>query len=165
MASVIHRSAAQSSLDPLLLQQFTRQEIRQIAELSGNINFNAEIRAYQQNILAFLRLHRAVGSGISPRATQHLISLAKYSFSMIVNPPHADLSRCLAVIHGQTYVSPSLVALAIRKIYPHRITILEPEDERSVQYGSDLKAVSAVLRGYYPSRVIEEVLASVEIPV
>lgn len=84
---------------------------------------------------------------------------------MIVNPPHADPSRCLAVIHGQTYVSPSLVALAIRKIYPHRITILEPEDERSVQYGSDLKVVSAVLRGYYPSRVIEEVLASVDIPV
>ena len=79
--------------------------------------------------------------------------------------PFADLTRYLAVIHGQTYVSPSLVALAIRKIYPHRVTILEPEAERSVQYGSDLRAVAAVLRGYDPSQVIEEVLASVDMPV
>ena len=84
---------------------------------------------------------------------------------MIVYPSHTDISRYLAVIHGQTYVSPSLVALAIRKIYPHRITILEPEAERSIQYGSDLKAVSAVLKEYHPSKVIEEILASVDIPV
>ena len=78
---------------------------------------------------------------------------------------YADLARHLAAIHGQTYVSPSLVALAVRKIYPHRITIVQPEAERSVQYGSDLKAVSAVLKDYHPSQVIEEVLVSVDIPV
>lgn len=84
---------------------------------------------------------------------------------MIFYPSHADLLRLLAVLHDQTYVSPSLVTLAVRKIYPHRVTIAQPEDERSVQYGSDLKAVSAVLKGYHPSQVIEEVLASVDIPV
>ena len=78
---------------------------------------------------------------------------------------HADLSRHLAVIHDQTYVSPSLITLAVRKIYPHRITIVQPEAERSIQYGSDLEAISALLEGYHPSRVIEEVLASVDIPV
>lgn len=110
-------------------------------------------------------MHRAVGSGISPRATQQLIILVKYSVSAVVYPSYADLDRYIAVIHGQNYVSPSLVALAIRKIYPHRITIIEPEAERSIQYGSDLKAVSAVLKGYHPSQVIEEVLASVDIPI
>lgn len=84
---------------------------------------------------------------------------------MFQYPSHADGNRYLAVIHGQTYVSPSLVALAVRKIYSHRITIVEPEAERSLQYGSDLRAVSAILKGYNPSRVIEEVLASVDIPV
>ena len=82
---------------------------------------------------------------------------------MTFHPSHADLSRLLAVLHDQTYVSPSLVALAVRKIYPHRVTITQPEAERSVQYGSDIKAVSAVLNGYHPSQVIEEVLASVDI--
>ena len=146
------------------LHNFTQQEIRHIAELSANITFTAEIRAYQQNIVIFLRLHRAVGGGISPRATQHLISLAKYIVSMHSPSSYADLERHLAAIHGQTYVSPSLIALAVRKIYPHRITIVQPEAERSVQYGSDLKAVSAVLKDYHPSQVIEEVLASVDIP-
>ena len=147
------------------LHKFSQQEIRQIAELSANITVTAEIRAYQQNIVVFLRLHRAVGGGISPRATQHFISLAKFSVSMHSPSSCADLDRHLATIHGQTYVSPSLVALAVRKIYPHRITIVQPEAERSVQYGSDLKAVSAVLKGYHPSQVIEEVLTSVEIPI
>ncbi len=102
---------------------------------------------------------------MSPRATQQLTHLVRYSVSIVTNAPYADLDRYLAVIHGQTYVSPSLVALAVRKIYPHRVTIVAPEAERSVQYGSDIKAVSAILKGYHPSQVIEEVLSSVDIPI
>ncbi|EAT82451.1 hypothetical protein SNOG_10116 [Parastagonospora nodorum SN15] len=70
----------------------------------------------------------------------------------------------LAPLHGLTYVSPSLVALAARKIYPHRILITEPEDERSMQWGSSLEAVKAVLDGVTEEDVIEEVLQSVEVP-
>lgn len=149
VSSVIHRSSAQYSSDIVPPHSFTQQEIRQLAEVSEDINFTAEIKAYQQNIITFLRLHRAVGSGVSPRATQHLTNLVQY----------------LAIIHGQSYVSPSLVALAIRKIYPHRVTITGPEAERSIQYGSDFQAASAVLKGYDPSQVIEEVLASVDTPI
>ncbi|KAF6222159.1 hypothetical protein HO133_001245 [Letharia lupina] len=149
VSSVIHRSSAQYSSDIVPPHSFTQQEIRQLAEVSEDINFTAEIKAYQQNIITFLRLHRAVGSGVSPRATQHLTNLVQY----------------LAIIHGQSYVSPSLVALAIRKIYPHRVTIIGPEAERSIQYGSDFQAASAVLKGYDPSQVIEEVLASVDTPI
>ena len=61
-------------------------------------------------------------------------------------------------------MTPSLVALAARKIYPHRITITTPENERSMQYGSDLAAVAAMLEGFTPEQVIEEVLAAVEVP-
>lgn len=70
----------------------------------------------------------------------------------------------LAPLHGLTYVSPSLVALAARKIYPHRIVITAPEDERSMQWGSSLEAVKAVLDGVTEEEVIEEVLQSVEVP-
>jgi hypothetical protein len=70
----------------------------------------------------------------------------------------------LAPLHDLDYISPSLVALAARKIYPHRIVITAPEDERSMQWGSSLEAVKAVLDGVTEEDVIEEVLQSVEVP-
>ena len=57
-----------------------------------------------------------------------------------------------------------MVALAARKIYPHRIVITAPENERSMQWGSSLEAVNAVLEGVTVEDVIEEVLESVEVP-
>ena len=84
---------------------------------------------------------------------------------MDAHPCYANLNRYLAVINGQTYISPSFVALGIRKIYPHRVIIARPETERSVQYGSQLSAVSALIQGYTPGQVIEEVLDLVEIPI
>lgn len=57
-----------------------------------------------------------------------------------------------------------MVALAARKIYPHRIIITVPENERSLQWGSSLEAVKAVLAGVTADEVVEEVLQSVEVP-
>lgn len=54
--------------------------------------------------------------------------------------------------------------MAARKIYPHRIEITTPENERSMQYGSDLAAVTALLKGVTAQQVIEEVLVAVEAP-
>ncbi len=70
----------------------------------------------------------------------------------------------LAPLHGLNFVSPSLVALAARKIYPHRIIITTPENERSMQWGSSIEAVRAVLEGVKVEDIIEEVLESVEAP-
>ena len=125
---------------------------------------SAEVKAYLQNIVTFLRMNRAVGGGISPRATKHFDLLVKYvsgdSFFTIL----LTQLRYLAPLHGLDYVTPSLVALAARKIYPHRISITTPEDERSMQYGSDLTAVTALLEDITPEAVVEEVLAAVEAP-
>ena len=57
-----------------------------------------------------------------------------------------------------------MVALAAKKIYPHRITIAVPEKERSMQYGSDLEAVKELLDGVTSETVVEAVLNSVECP-
>jgi len=76
----------------------------------------------------------------------------------------ADCHSVLAPLHGLDYISPSMVALAARKIYAHRITITTPENERSMQWGSSLEAVKAVLEGVTVEDVIEEVLESVEVP-
>jgi len=56
------------------------------------------------------------------------------------------------------------VALAVRKIYPHRIVFNTPETERSVQWGSDPKEVAVYLAGVTPASVIEEVLQNIDVP-
>ncbi|KAF2251802.1 hypothetical protein BU26DRAFT_502400 [Trematosphaeria pertusa] len=115
---------------------------------SQEVQISSEVRAYLHNIVVFMRLHRAVAGGISAMATRH--------FNI--------LSRALAPLHDLSYITPSLVALAARKIYPHRIAIASPENERSMQWGSSLDAVKAVLEGVTVEDVIEEVLQSVEVP-
>ncbi|EHK99979.1 hypothetical protein M7I_4062 [Glarea lozoyensis 74030] len=66
----------------------------------------------------------------------------------------------------QLNILTSFQALAARKIYPHRIHIVKPERERSMQWGSDVDAVSALLEGVGPEDVIEDVLgtAGPEVP-
>lgn len=63
-----------------------------------------------------------------------------------------------------TFVTPTLVALAAKKIYPHRIEIVTPAKERSMQWGSDIDAVAAALEGVGPETVIDDVLGMVEVP-
>ncbi|KAF2658937.1 hypothetical protein K491DRAFT_702587 [Lophiostoma macrostomum CBS 122681] len=127
---------------------FSQDEINQLTKLTSEVRISSDVRAYLHNIVVFMRLHRAVGGGISAMATRHFDAL----------------SHALAPLHGLTYISPSLVALAARKIYPHRIVITVPERERSMQWGSSLEAVKAVLEGVTVEDVIEEVLQSVEVP-
>ncbi|KAK4696517.1 hypothetical protein P7C71_g1412, partial [Lecanoromycetidae sp. Uapishka_2] len=130
------------------LNQELQLDIQTLSELGEQATISAEVKAYLHNIVTFLRMHRAVGGGISPRATQH--------FNILV--------RCLAPLHGLKFVTPSLVALAARKIYSHRISILNAQDERSMQYGSDLAAVKTILEGITPEQVIDFVLDEIEVP-
>lgn len=129
----------------------------------NNAKISSEVRAYLHNIVVFMRLHRAVAGGISAMATRHFNTLAQY-VPIVYHPKQTDIHSALAPLHGVDYISPSLVALAARKIYPHRIVITAPEDERSMQWGSSLEAVKVVLDGVTQEDVIEEVLQSVEVP-
>ena len=123
-----------------------------------------DVRRYLQDLVIFLRMHRAVDSGVSPRATLHFELLARYGR----NPPAVATAhssdRCVTSLHGQPYVTPALVALAAKKVYPHRIVITKPEDERSMQWGSKIDAVVAALRGVTPESVIDDVLDKVDVP-
>ncbi|KAI2608237.1 uncharacterized protein GGS25DRAFT_266309 [Hypoxylon fragiforme] len=136
-----------SSIFPSL----SESDIATLAQLALSVHQDIEVLRYQMNIVTFLRMHRAVapgGSCASPHATKHFGHLAK----------------CLAALHGLDYVTPSLVALAAKKIYPHRIRIVDPARERSMQWGSDLSAVEALLEGVAPEDVVEDVLAEVGAP-
>ncbi|MCJ1430242.1 hypothetical protein MMC29_008159 [Sticta canariensis] len=145
LTSVVHCPAVQRSGEAPV---FCYEDVRTLAALRDKVIITAEVNGYLHNIVTFLRLHRAVGGGITPRATRHFIILVK----------------CLAPLHQLKFVTPALVAMAARKIYPHRIEITTPENERSMQYGSDLAAITALLKGVTAEQVVEEVLVAVEAP-
>ncbi|KAI1377236.1 hypothetical protein F4677DRAFT_415677 [Hypoxylon crocopeplum] len=129
----------------------SESDIASLALLARKVSTDVEVLRYQMNIVSFLRMHRAVapgGGSATPYATKHFGQLAK----------------CLAALHGLDYVTPALVALAAKKIYPHRLRIVAAERERSMQWGSDLAAVEALLEGIGPEDVIEDVLGMVAAP-
>ncbi|KAI5859480.1 hypothetical protein GGS23DRAFT_616165 [Durotheca rogersii] len=113
---------------------------------------DVDVLRYQHNVVAFLRLHRAVfpaaAASASPLAARHL----------------GRLSACLAALHGLDFVTPALVALATRKTFPHRLRLAPAARERSLQWGSDPAAAAAVLAGLAPDDVLDDVLAAVAPP-
>lgn len=75
-----------------------------------------------------------------------------------------DSDRCLAPLHGIDFVTPSLIALAARKVFTHRIVLTAPARDRSLQYGSRVEAVKEQLEGLEAEHVIETVLGKVDCP-
>ncbi|KAG5919010.1 hypothetical protein E4U42_006636, partial [Claviceps africana] len=126
-----------------------QQDINHLARLSHQVQVDIDVTRYQMNIVSFLRMHRAVHDGVTPAATRHF----------------GKLMRCLASLHSLDYVTPALVRLAAKKTYMHRIRITAPENERSMQWGSDLDAVAALLDGVGPEHVIDDVLNTVTVPI
>ncbi|KAL2151828.1 hypothetical protein VTH82DRAFT_5012 [Thermothelomyces myriococcoides] len=140
---------------PLETPVITEHEISHLSELSRTAHTSISVTRYQANLVAFLRTHRAVGpgsGGVTPTATRHLARLAK----------------SLAPLHGLDYVTPSLVALALRKVYLHRLGLVmaagRPERERSTQWGSDVQTVKETLEDWTVEDVLEDVLESVKVP-
>ena len=126
----------------------TKLDIDYLINATSSVRLDSEVRSYLHNVVIFLRTHRAVGGGVSALATRHLLSLA----------------HVLAPLHSLNYVTPSLVALAAKKIYPHRVVITTAENERSTMWGSSAGMVAEFLDGLAVEDVIDDVLASVETP-
>jgi hypothetical protein len=55
-----------------------KQDIEHLAHMSDHATVSVEVKQYQENIVSFLRLHRAVAGGVSAVATKHFDKLAKY---------------------------------------------------------------------------------------
>lgn len=97
LSSIVHRSAIQSSMGraAIFAPEVSNliywiwpgcsrevQDVRALASLSDAVTVGAEVKAYLQNIVTFLRMNRAVEGGISPRATKHFDLLVKYAFDI-----------------------------------------------------------------------------------
>jgi len=161
--ALFHRSGQHSSTDslssiirktPLATPELsekptiTQSDISQLRSLSQTISLDSDVRAYTHDLIIFLRTNRFVAGGVSVQATQHFLLL----------------SRVLAPLHSLKFVTPSLVALAMRKVYPHRLQLVSPEREKSVQWGSEIEAVREVMNGLTVEDVIGMVLQSVATP-
>ena len=68
-------------------------------------------------------------------------------------------------MHGIDYLTPSIIVLATKKVFLHRIVLAKPEDDRSLQYGSDLEAVAQVLSNVTPETILDNVLSEIDVPV
>ncbi|PHH76899.1 hypothetical protein CDD80_1117 [Ophiocordyceps camponoti-rufipedis] len=123
-------------------------DINRLAQLSQQVEVDIDVLRYQMNVITFLRMHRAVAHGMTPAATKMM----------------DKITRCLASIHGVDFVTPALVALATKKVYQHRIRIVAPDRERSLQWGSTLEAVETILADVGPEQVIQDVLDTVPAP-
>ncbi|KAK5122099.1 hypothetical protein LTR85_004345 [Meristemomyces frigidus] len=127
---------------------FSTEDIKDLRSRTGQVRLTGEVAAFLHNIVVFMRMSRYVKGGVTAAATRHLRAVA----------------LALAPLHGLDYVPPSLIALAARKVYPHRLVLATAETERSLQWGSDPEAVREMLEGMKAEDVIEDVLGSVETP-
>ncbi|ANB13943.1 Uncharacterized protein YKL098W [Sugiyamaella lignohabitans] len=109
------------------------------------ITIAANIQRYMQDIVVALRTHRLVRSGVSPQAVK--------DFHYLV--------RALSVLHDYEFVTPSIVSISARKLFPLRIQLCEPTDEPSLSYGGDIDLVTQWMNKWDEDLVIEEILANV----
>ncbi|KAJ5653809.1 hypothetical protein N7490_000812 [Penicillium lividum] len=137
-SSVIHTPKYTQKTSP----KVNRMVIEKFREASKSVTMNAEVVRYIQDIVVFLRLSRAVAGGVSARANNQFARLAQF----------------LTPLHGIDYLTPSIVVLAARKVFRHRIVVASPDDDRSLQYGSDLATVSRVLADVTPDSILDGVL-------
>ena len=123
-------------------------DIATLREQARKARMTGEVASYLHNVVLFMRTSRYVTSGVTATATKQL----------------RTLSSALAPLHGLDYVPPSLVILAARKVYPHRLVLATRSTEKSLQWGSDPGAVARLLENVTIESVIEDVFASFESP-
>ncbi|KJX98310.1 hypothetical protein TI39_contig418g00007 [Zymoseptoria brevis] len=121
------------------------EDLCSLRELAANIALTAEMAQYLHNVVVFLRNSRYVKGGVTAAATRQF----------------RVLSMALAPLHGLTYVPPSLVALAARKVYLHRLILATPQNEKSLLWGSETEAIQELLDGVTVEDVIEDVLDNI----
>ncbi|KAJ5246685.1 hypothetical protein N7468_001668 [Penicillium chermesinum] len=142
-SSVIHTPGLTPDISKNIGPKVDQQMIEALRTACETVTTSAEVTRYMQDIVVFLRLSRAVAGGISARANFQFI----------------QLSRMLAPLHGIDYLTPSIVVLAARKVFRHRIVVATPAEDRSIQYGSDIGAVAQVLAEVTPDSILDGVLA------
>ncbi|KAF2156430.1 hypothetical protein K461DRAFT_95869 [Myriangium duriaei CBS 260.36] len=122
--------------------------ISHLRQALSRITMTAEVSAYLQNVVVAMRLHRYVAGGISALATRHLRMIAK----------------AMAVLHSLDFVTPAIVALAVRKVYYHRLKLADEHTERSLRWGGDPLAVQQEMQHVDVELAMDAVISTVQSP-
>ncbi|RMZ84843.1 hypothetical protein DV737_g1000, partial [Chaetothyriales sp. CBS 132003] len=141
MTDVYDDSIAQMKIaeDHLIVPKEMIDHLRQLGQTAA---ITPEIRRYLQDVVVFLRVERDVDGGVTPYAGVNLLDLAKY----------------LAPLHGIDFVTPSLVGLAAKKVYMHRLIISSPRRDSGRKHDHNIDASKQQLVERDPEEVIESVL-------
>ncbi|KAF2773149.1 hypothetical protein EJ03DRAFT_250450, partial [Teratosphaeria nubilosa] len=119
----------EGTMEKSIMPIFSPGEIKTLRNLVDNVKLSGEVRQYLHNVVVFTRMSRYVKGGVTAASSRHLRAMA----------------MALAPLHGLDFVTPSLVALGARKVYPHRLVLATAETEKSLQWGSDPEAVRELL--------------------
>ncbi|KAL8835621.1 MAG: hypothetical protein Q9170_003238 [Blastenia crenularia] len=76
-SSIVRRSVVQKPEDSME-RRFSKADIQDFTRQTIDVTVTAEVKCYLQNVVTFLRMHRAVDGGITPRATIFFDTLVKY---------------------------------------------------------------------------------------
>lgn len=139
----------EDSLPPKLVKTLlSAEELQELSDKISQVVVVPEIKVYMQSIVVFLRTHRLVRKGVSPKAVKDF----------------ERLLRAFCVLHGTMYATPSLVALAARKIFPLKLELCAVEDEPTLHYGSDINLLTKWVSKWNVEMVIDDVLTNVVAP-
>lgn len=108
-----------------------------------------DIHGYMQDLCVYVRTHRLVSRGLSPRTVRDFETLV----------------RAICVLHDYEFATPSLVAVCARKIFPLKIQLCQPFNEPSLCYGGDVDLVEPSMAKWDEALIIEDVLGNVAPPV
>lgn len=141
--SLAESQRSKNSILPLTLEDIYdgREKILKIAIVP-------EIRRYIHDILIFVRNHRMVTQGIPTRFVKDI----------------GLMVRCIGYINGYQYITPYLVKIASRKIFPIKINLVNYDREMSLNWGSDIALTKAFVEKWDADLVLENVLSTVKPP-
>ncbi|KAF7721929.1 hypothetical protein EC973_003917 [Apophysomyces ossiformis] len=87
------------------------EEIKSLAEQATRVYISIDVSRFIRDIVVGLRTHPLVQGGLTARASQDLVSVTK----------------TLAAIFRQDYLTPDLVSIAAEKVFGHRLHVLAPD--------------------------------------
>jgi MoxR-like ATPase len=126
----------------------TKNDLQSYRTMLSQVKIIPDLKVYMQNIIIFLRTHRVIRKGVSPRTVK--------SFDLLV--------RVLCVLNSSSFATPTLISLAARTLFPLKIELVTVQDEPSLHYGSDINLLKKWLPKWNAEMVIEDVLTAVPSP-
>ncbi|KAG5366546.1 hypothetical protein CJU89_0979 [Yarrowia sp. B02] len=127
----------------------TAADIKMLHDKASKVSIVAELQRYMQDIIVHIRCHRVVARAIKPKAAR--------DFTLFV--------RHMCVLNDSDFATPSVIAVAARKLLPSSVHIASPEFEPSLAYGSDYKLIEEYITSWDGALVVEDVLNRVKAPV